>query len=123
MTRLAIILGASNAALAIILGAFAAHALEKSLSERMLSVFKTAVEYHLYHALGLIILGLLFLHCNESNLIRVAIYTMLAGIVLFSGSLYILSLTGTSWLGMITPLGGMAFIVAWILVVIAYLKT
>jgi len=122
MARLAIILGASNAALAIILGAFAAHALEKTLSEKMLSVFKTAVEYHFYHALGLILLGLLFQHSGESSLIRVSIFTMLAGILLFSGSLYTLSLTGISWLGMVTPLGGVAFILSWILVVIAYLK-
>ena len=123
MTRLAIILGASNAALAIIFGAFSAHALEKSLSERMLSVFKTAVEYHLYHALGLIVLGLLYQHYNDSYLIRLSIFTMLSGIVLFSGSLYILSLTGISWLGIITPFGGIAFILSWTMVAIAFLRT
>lgn len=122
MTRLAIILGASNAALAIIFGAFAAHALENSLSERMLSVFNTAVDYHLYHAIGLIILGLLFQHCGESKLIRTSIFTMLAGILLFSGSLYILSLTGMNWLGLITPLGGLAFILSWLMVAIAFIN-
>lgn len=122
MFRLAILLGAGNAALAILLGAFAAHAIQNTLSERMLAVFNTAVDYHLYHALGLIVLGLLAKQRPISKTLTTAIYLMLFGIIVFCGSLYALSLTGISKLGMITPFGGLAFIVAWLLVFIAFVK-
>ena len=122
MTRLAILLGSGNAALAILLGAFAAHAIKNSLSERMLAIFNTAVDYHLYHALGLIVIGLLISMRPTSKILQAAVYLMLIGIILFCGSLYALSLTGISKLGMITPFGGMAFIVAWGLVFIAFVK-
>ena len=123
MSRLAIILGAGNAALAILLGAFAAHGLENTLSERMLTIFHTAVDYHLYHALGLIIVGLLLQQQFNTRLLNISLGLMLLGILLFCGSLYILSVTGITWLGAITPIGGLAFIVSWLTVLIAYLKT
>ena len=122
MSRLAILLGSGNAALAIILGAFAAHAIKDSLSERMLIIFNTAVDYHLYHALGLIIIGLLVSLRPTSKALRIAIYLMLAGIFLFCGSLYTLSLSGITKFGMITPFGGVAFIIAWGLIFIAFVK-
>ncbi len=122
MSRLAILLGAGNAALAIILGAFAAHGLRNTLSEKMLAVFQTAVDYHLYHALGLIIVSLLLLHRSTSRLLKTSAFLMLLGIVIFCGSLYGLSLTGAMWLGMITPIGGISFITAWLLIVICYLS-
>jgi len=122
MFRLAILLGAGNAALAIMLGAFAAHAIQNTLNERMLAVFNTAVDYHLYHALGLIVLGLLVKQHPISKALTTAIYLMLFGIIVFCGSLYALSLTGIAKLGMITPFGGIAFIVAWLLVLIAFIK-
>ena len=123
MSRLAILLGAGNAALAILFGAFAAHALRNSLSEQMLSIFQTAVDYHLYHALGLIIIGLLISQRPYSRLLNLSAIAMLVGIIVFCGSLYLLSLTGKSWLGMITPLGGVTFIASWILIVIGYFKS
>lgn len=123
MSRLAILLGAGNAALAILFGAFAAHALRNSLSEQMLSIFQTAVDYHLYHALGLIIIGLLISQRSYSRLLNLSAIAMLVGIIVFCGSLYLLSLTGKSWLGMITPLGGVTFIASWILIVIGYFKS
>lgn len=122
MSRLAILLGSGNAALAIILGAFAAHTIKNDLSERMLAVFNTAVDYHLYHALGLIVVGLLFSLRPASKALRTAMHLMLVGIILFCGSLYALSLTGITKLGMITPFGGVAFIIAWSLVFIAFIK-
>lgn len=122
MSRLAILLGSGNAALAIIFGAFAAHAINDHLSERMLAVFNTAVDYHLYHALGLIVVGLLIAHHPKSKALRSAIFLMLTGIILFCGSLYTLSLTGITKLGMITPFGGVAFIMAWGLVFVAFIK-
>ncbi|MBT8112881.1 MAG: DUF423 domain-containing protein [Gammaproteobacteria bacterium] len=122
MFRLAILLGAGNAVLAIILGAFAAHALQNTLSERMLAVFNTAVDYHLYHALGLIVLSLLIKQRPISKALKTAVYLMSFGIIVFCGSLYALSLSGILKLGMITPFGGVAFIIAWFLVLIAFIK-
>lgn len=122
MFRLAILMGAGNAALAIVLGAFAAHAIKNSLSERMLEIFNTSVEYHLYHGLGLIVLGILIKQFPNTTLLNIAVYLMLFGIIVFCGSLYALSLTGNTKLGMITPFGGAAFIAAWICVVIAFAK-
>ena len=122
MFKLAILLGAGNAALAIILGAFAAHAIKDKLTERMLEVFSTAVDYHLYHALGLVVVGILIkLQPNTASL-HAAVYLMLFGILIFCGSLYALSLTNITKFGMITPLGGLAFIAAWVCVLIAFLK-
>jgi len=122
MSRLAILLGAGNAVLAILLGAFAAHAVRDSLSAKMLSVFHTAVDYHLYHALGLIIVGLLINQRPNNRLLNTSVVTMLMGIIIFCGSLYALSLTGLTWLGMITPFGGIALVVAWALVLFAFIK-
>jgi uncharacterized membrane protein YgdD (TMEM256/DUF423 family) len=122
MSRLAILLGAGNAVLAILLGAFAAHAVRDSLSAKMLSVFHTAVDYHLYHALGLIIVGLLINQRPNNRLLNASVVTMMMGIIIFCGSLYALSLTGLTWLGMITPFGGIALVVAWALVLFAFIK-
>lgn len=121
MSRLAILLGAGNAALAILFGAFAAHALRNSLSVRMLEIFQTGVDYHLYHALGLLIIGLLFNTRPASKLLKLALVGMLVGIILFCGSLYVLAITEAKWLGMITPFGGIAFIISWIMVFLAFL--
>ena len=123
MYRLSILLGAGNAALAIILGAFAAHALEDSLSARMLSIFQTAVDYHLYHALGLIVVGILMHQFTQNRLLNTSMVLMLVGIILFCGSLYILSISGKTWLGAITPFGGLSFIISWLLVFLAFLNT
>lgn len=122
MFRLAILLGAGNAALAILFGAFAAHAIQNTVSERMLVIFSTAVDYHLFHALGLIAVGLLIKHHPIGKLLNYAVYLMLFGIILFCGSLYTLSLTGITKLGMVTPFGGIAFIIAWLCVFIAFIK-
>lgn len=122
MYKLAILLGAGNAALAIICGAFAAHAIKNKLSERMLEVFNTAVDYHLYHALGLVVVGILIKLQPTFSILNFAVYLMIIGIILFCGSLYGLSLSGISKLGIITPFGGLAFIAAWVCVLIAFLK-
>ena len=122
MSRLAILLGAGNAALAIVFGAFAAHGLRNFLSEKMLSIFLTAVDYHLYHGLGLIVVGLLLAQSPISQLLKVSVWMMLIGIIIFCGSLYGLSLSGITWLGMITPIGGISFIVSWVLIVVAYIN-
>ena len=108
---------------AVALGAFGAHALKTRLSAEMLAVWHTGVEYHAYHALGLLAVGLVAAQLPESMLLKWSGWLMLAGIVLFSGSLYALALSGERWLGAITPIGGTAFLAAWSLFVIAVLKT
>jgi len=118
-----LILGGLNAALVVLLGAFGAHALKARLSAEMLAVYQTGVHYHLFHALGLIAVGLVATQIPASAYLKWSGWLMLAGIILFSGSLYVLSVSGLRWLGMITPFGGVAFIAAWIVFVIAIAKS
>lgn len=113
--RMILTLGALVAFLGVALGAFGAHALRARLSEQLLHTWETAVQYHLVHALGLLVLGLTALHSGAAPLLRWSSGFMLAGMVLFSGSLYLLCLTGVRWLGAITPLGGTALLIAWVL--------
>ena len=122
MFRVAVLLGAGNAMLAILCGAFAAHTLEGKLSTRMFEIFNTAADYHLYHALALIVLALLFTQKPNSVALKFAFYLFLFGIIVFCGSLYALSITGMTKLGMITPFGGIAFIAAWVSVFAAFIK-
>ncbi|MBA4143198.1 MAG: DUF423 domain-containing protein [Nitrosospira sp.] len=113
MARIFLTLGAINAFLCVAFGAFGAHGLKQRLSTDMLAVYQTGVQYHFYHALGLLAVGLMLLHFPASRPIAFSGWLMLAGIVLFSVSLYALSLTGIRGLGMITPFGGVAFLSAW----------
>ncbi|HEY5733210.1 MAG TPA: DUF423 domain-containing protein [Gammaproteobacteria bacterium] len=114
-TKILLVSGALFAALAVMLGAFGAHGLKKSLSSEMMEVFQTAVDYHFIHALGILLTGLFMLHIPESKPLLWAGISFIAGIILFSGSLYGLSLSEIRKLGMITPIGGLAFIVGWLL--------
>lgn len=119
---ISLILGASLAMLAVILGAFGAHALKDKFPEpKYAKNWETAVQYHMYHALGLLIIGILSMEAllGASSLLEWASYLMFAGIVFFSGSLYVLSVTGIKKLGAITPIGGVLFIAAWICVIVA----
>ena len=122
LAKLFLVIGGVNGALVVAFGAFGAHALKSRLSHDMSVVYQTAVFYHAIHALGLLAIGVLAQWLPESGYLKAAGWTMLAGVVLFSGSLYLLSITGSRWLGAITPIGGTAFIVAWILLCIAVLK-
>ena len=119
-----IIAGAINAALAVALGAFGAHALKERLSERYLAIWETAVQYQMFHAVGLIAIGILMSSSllGPSSTLSWAGYLLLVGIIIFSGSLYVLSLSGIGILGAITPIGGVAFIVGWIMLIIAAVK-
>jgi uncharacterized membrane protein YgdD (TMEM256/DUF423 family) len=112
--RLWIVLGAVNAFLSVAAGAFGAHALKARLSPELLTTFETGARYHMYHALGLIAVGLVA-QARPSPLLPASGWAMLAGIVLFSGSLYALALSGVRALGAITPLGGLGFLVGWVL--------
>lgn len=122
MPKTFLILGALNTLLCIALGAFGAHGLKRILSPEMLTVYHTGVQYHFYHAFGIIIIGLLLLHFPKSRLIPLSGWLMMVGIMLFSFSLYVLSLTGMRGLGIITPFGGVSFLSAWGLLVYAIWK-
>ena len=111
-----------SAFLAVSMGAFGAHALKTILSPEMLVVYKTAVTYQMWHALGLGLIALLRQQNPDSRLIIYAGWLMFSGIILFSGSLYSLSLSGIKWLGMITPIGGICFLSAWMLLIIFSFK-
>jgi uncharacterized membrane protein YgdD (TMEM256/DUF423 family) len=117
-----LVLGSVGMLLAVVMGAFGAHALKKALAPDLMSIYETAVHYHVYHALGLLVVGLLALHLPATALLRWAGILMTAGLVLFSGSLYTLSLSGIRWLGAITPIGGTAFLVAWLLLAVAVVR-
>lgn len=108
-----LIAGAISMALAVSLGAFGAHALKKVLSPEMLTIYHTGVEYHFYHALGLLLVGTLATKF-DSKWIRWSGILLLAGIIIFSGSLYVLALSGIKAFGAITPVGGLSFIAGWI---------
>ncbi|HVE48539.1 MAG TPA: DUF423 domain-containing protein [Casimicrobiaceae bacterium] len=102
------------AAIAVGAGAFGAHALKARVSADLLGVWQTAVLYHTVHALALFLAGLLLLVRPEATLVRIASYLFIVGTVLFSGSLYALTLSGVRWLGAVTPVGGLAMIAGWI---------
>jgi uncharacterized membrane protein YgdD (TMEM256/DUF423 family) len=109
-----IVIGAIAMALGVILGAFGAHGLKSRLSPDLLAVYQTGVEYHLYHALGLLLVGILTYQFPHVNGLKTGGWLLLAGILVFSGSLYVLAITGVRWLGAITPIGGLAFIAGWV---------
>jgi len=107
--------GAVSALMAVIAGAFAAHGLKAAISPAMLAVFKTGAEYQMYHALALVLVGVMSKRGQTDQLLRWSGGLFVIGTVLFSGSLYALALTGIAKLGMITPLGGTTFIAGWAL--------
>jgi uncharacterized membrane protein YgdD (TMEM256/DUF423 family) len=116
--RKVVALAAALIALATVFGAFGAHALKAHLSQDKLQVYETAVRYHFYHALGLLAIGVL-LRSNDADLLRWSALLVFVGIVLFSGSLYLLTFGGPRLLGIVTPIGGLALIVGWMLVAVA----
>lgn len=122
MNKTFLILASFSALLAVAFGAFGAHGLKGQLDETAMAIYRTAVDYQMWHALGLGWLGLLLDRYPALRLLRLAGWLMFAGILLFSGSLYALSLSGLRWLGMITPLGGLSFMAAWGLVALALFR-
>ncbi len=116
------LLGSIAGFLAIALGAFGAHGLEGKISEKMLQVWKTGVTYQMFATGMLFIVGFFLLKIQQSSLLPWAGWLTFAGILLFSGSLYVLSVTGIKWIGAITPLGGVAFLVGWVLIGVAVVK-
>ncbi len=117
--KLFIILGSLNAFLGVALGAFGAHGLKSKVTPELLTVWNTAVLYHLIHALGLLLIGILCQLMPSDSLLRMSGWALQIGILLFSGSLYLLVLSGTRGLGMITPAGGLAFLTGWLILAVA----
>lgn len=127
MQKIFLVLGSVAAAIAVLLGAFGAHALKEKLAPDQLQVFETGVRYQFYHAFALIVVGLLA-EKFSSPLLNYSGWLFFLGIIFFSGSLYLLStrnllgIENWKFLGPITPLGGLCFIVGWLLVVISVMK-
>lgn len=123
MKNIFLVTGSLSGAIAVMLGAFGAHALRSSLSEENLQVFHTAVEYQFYHSLALLLTGII-IGTIPGKMIRVAGFAFLTGIVLFSGSLYLLSTVNSlRGLGIVTPFGGLCFLGGWIFLAIGVLKS
>ena len=102
--------------IAVAFGAFGAHALKSRLAPDLMAVFQTAVQYHFWHALGLLAVGILLAQKPESGALAVAAWLLVAGLVIFCGSLYVLALTGARGWGALAPVGGTAFLAAWVAV-------
>ena len=113
MDRTFLLLGAVLGFTGVAIGAFGAHGLRGRLTPEMLAVFDTGVRYQMYHVFALLIVSAAIGHLGSARLLAMAGWSFLAGILLFSGSLYALALTGTGMLGAITPIGGLAFLIGW----------
>ena len=109
-----LVIGAISGCLVVILGAFGAHGLKDILDEYGKSIYEKAVLYHMLHTMAILVLGLIEKIQPEMQL-SLAGWAFLIGIILFSGSLYILAVTGFKWMGMITPIGGVMFIIGWVM--------
>jgi uncharacterized membrane protein YgdD (TMEM256/DUF423 family) len=119
VTRIFLAIASMFGGISVVFGAFASHALKDRLSANSLSIWETGTKYQMYHALALMLVALLIARYPNSNLLTVAGYAFIAGIFIFSGSLYALTLTGIKWLGAVTPIGGMALIIGWLCLALA----
>ena len=113
MDRTFLLIGAVLGFLGVTLGAFGAHALKSRLSSEMLAMFETGIRFQMYHAFAVLIVAAAIGHIGNARLLVIAGWSFFAGILLFSGSLYALALTGAGILGAITPIGGLLFLIGW----------
>jgi uncharacterized membrane protein YgdD (TMEM256/DUF423 family) len=113
MARIFFIIASCSAFLAVALGAFAAHLLKDKLTPEFFGIFEVGVRYHFYHALGLFVVAWAISQFVTPNFIPAG-WLFIIGSILFSGSLYVLSLTGIRWIGVITPVGGLCFLAGWL---------
>ena len=111
--KISFLFAAAAGALAVVLGAFGAHGLRGRIEERLFETFQTAVEYQMYHCLALMVVATVMRERGRSLALDIASYAFILGVLLFSGSLYGLVLTNMEWLGPVTPVGGLCFIVGW----------
>jgi uncharacterized membrane protein YgdD (TMEM256/DUF423 family) len=117
MDRTFLLIGSILGFVGVALGAFGAHGLKSRVSAEMLAVFETGVRYQMYHALAVLIVAAAIGHLGNARLLEAGGWFFFAGVLLFSGSLYALALTGVSTLGAITPIGGLLFLVGWVCLV------
>lgn len=115
-------IAAISGMLAVILGAFGAHILKGMISHEMLEVYKTGIQYHFYHTFALLAVGIL-MYFNSSKALKWSADLFTTGIILFSGSLYVMAITGIKLVGIITPFGGVLWIIAWILLAVHFTKS
>ena len=121
--RWVLAVAAAFAMLAVLIGAFAAHGLKQSLSPDAIGIIETAVRYQMYHALALFIVALVSISGRFlAATLKLAAMAFASGIILFSGSLYLVALTGTGWFGAITPIGGIGFILGWLALLVCALR-
>lgn len=119
MARTFILIAAVSGFLSVVVGAFAAHGLKKVLAPEMIEVVKTGVQYQMYHALALLMVALLLIHKPSTPGLKAGGWAFILGSLMFSGSLYALALGAPHWLGPITPLGGLCFLMGWVLLAVA----
>lgn len=123
MSKLALVFGACGGFLSVAFGAFGTHALRERLDAYALGIFETAVQYQFFHSLALLFVALLLIQFpGPSPLLKTSVVCFVVGILVFSGSLYLLSFTGIRWLGAITPMGGLSFLLGWGCLIAAGLK-
>lgn len=122
MRRLFLFFGSLFGGLGVVLGAFGAHALKARVTADLVATFETGVRYQMYHALALLVVASVAERRPTDGLLRAGGWLFVVGTLLFSGSLYVLTLTGIRWLGAITPVGGTAFIIGWFCVAVAALR-
>ena len=121
-TKTLLIIASIMMALGILLGAFGAHILKTFISEELLSVYETGVKYHFYNTLGLFVVAFILHNKQDSKLLFISGILMFIGTLLFSVSLYLLVILKMSWLGMITPIGGVLLVLSWFLTAFAIIK-
>lgn len=114
-----IAVGSVVVAIAVILGAFGAHGLKGVLTETRMATYQTAVQYHFYHGLGVMIVGVVMMNLPNRKILRWTPLLLLLGVLFFSGSLYLITLFDLAWLGIVTPFGGLFFIAGWLLLSIS----
>ncbi|MET0380030.1 MAG: DUF423 domain-containing protein [Spongiibacteraceae bacterium] len=119
MPKTYLLISAISGFIAVALGAFGAHGLRQKLSADMLAVYQTGVQYQFYHTLALLAVALLLMTMPPSSFLKWSGNLFAIGIVIFSGSLYVLAISGVRWLGAITPLGGVAFLAGWMCLALA----
>jgi len=122
MERRLIVIAAMNGFLAVVLGAFGTHTFKTRLAPEMLTIFETGVRYQIYHAFALLCVGLI-IERRPSTCLKWAGRLFILGIIIFSGSLYLLALTGHKWFGAITPFGGAAFLAGWATLAVSAWRT
>lgn len=119
MAKTFLAVAAVSGLLAVMIGAFGAHGLKGRLTEELLAVYQTGVQYHFYHTMALLVVGLLLLHYPLQSMLNWSGWFFVSGLLLFSGSLYVLALSGVKWLGAVTPVGGLCFLLGWLVLALA----